>query len=245
MNCLQQVKTRISRFSTLTVISAGLALGLPGMADARDNTPDAREVLALVRNNQSAQNQDFAGRLRMSSSSAKVVVPFRLTMSGGRITYLFDHPKEAFVLRFGDSGARLEHVAGTGKTSSVPKGRYDERVRGTDITYEDLALQFLYWNNAKVVGEDTMSTRRCWVVEAVPPSRNVSQYDRVRLWVEKGGALMKAECFNGGKLAKRFEVRNVQKAPQGGGYILKSMRIQGMDEAGRDRSPTYLDVQPL
>ncbi|HWL51701.1 MAG TPA: outer membrane lipoprotein-sorting protein [Chthoniobacteraceae bacterium] len=244
MNCLPQVKTRIRRFSTLALLGVALALGLPEAVEARENAPDAREILALVRDNQSAQDRDFAGRLRTSSSSKKVVVPFRLMMKGGRITYLFDHPKEAFVLKLGDSGARLEHVAGSGRTASVPKARYDEPVRGTDITYEDLALQFLYWNNAKVVGEDTLSTRRCWVVEAVPPGRGVSQYDRVRLWVEKGGALMKAECFQGGRLARRFEVRNVQKAPEGGGYILKSMRIQRMDGEG-DRSQTYLDVQPL
>jgi hypothetical protein len=124
----------------------------------------------------------------------------------------------------------------------VSGDKLDALVRGTDITYEDLAMGFLYWNNAKVIGDENLMTRRCWVVQAVPSGRE-SQYDTVRLWIEKTGGLLRAECFIRGKLVKRFEVRSVQRAP-GGGYVLKTLTVQRMDAAGKDRYPTRLVLTP-
>jgi len=81
--------------------------------------------------------------------------------------------------------------------------------------------------------------RHCWVVQAVPSSHGESQYDMVRLWVEKSGGLLKAECYSHGKLAKSFQVRNVQHSSQGG-YVLKTLRVE---QAGKDE-PTYLELDP-
>lgn len=257
MDWLEQVKTRLTvaarkdgRFSGIGTSLGGLLAvalflapgGQPAQA-ASSKTPDASDVLRLVRANESQQSRDFTGRLRMSKPTGKLLIPFHLSMRNGTITYQFSEPSEALVLRLGEKGSRLERVTGSGRSQTIAGAKLDGLVRGSDITYEDLALKFLYWANAKVVDQDSMMTRPCWVVQAVPSGKGESQYDLVRLWVEKNGGLMKAECYIGDKLSKRFEVRGVQRASEGG-YLLKTMRIERMDEKGKALPPTYLEIRP-
>jgi len=254
MGSPEQVKTRFKtaggnshRLLRLwTSAAAGLALVLgfaPPLAMAEPQ-PSAREILRMVRASESSQDQSFSGKLSNSTSRGKVVVPLRLTMRGGTFTYQFlTPPPEALILRMGEKGSRLERATGSGRAQVVTGAKLDELVRGTDISYEDLAMKFLYWNNATVVGEQSLMTRHCWIVQALPSSREDSQYDMVRLWVEKTGGLLRAECYSGGKPVKRFDVRGVQRAP-GGGYVLKTMTIQRLDASGRDRTPTRLELNP-
>lgn len=232
MGSFPHVKSRLK----LAALGAALIAFLPLPAGAAAQ-PSASELLSLVRASESQQNRNLSGRLRTSSSRGKVVVPFNLLMRPGAITYQFANPPEQLTLSLGAKSSKLTRSGGRGGV------RLDEMVRGTDITYEDLALRFLYWDNAKVVKTDNLMTRKCWVVQAHPNNRGESQYDTVLLWIEKTGGLLRAECFANGKLRRRFEVRSVQQARDGGGgYVLKSMRIQSIDASGRDRSPTYLDI---
>jgi hypothetical protein len=197
--------------------------------------------LKLARATEAGQRHDLTGRLRLSTDEGNIIIPFRLVMNGSTITYQFSNPPEALVLHLGENGSRLERVSGSGKAQTVTGARLDAPIRGTDITYEDLALRFLYWTNATVAAnEDNLMTRRCWVVQAVPSSRGESQYDMVRLWVDKSGGLLKAECYAHGKMVKQFKVTNVQHASDGGGYILKTMRVQ---TTGKE-TPTYLEINP-
>ncbi len=239
MDWPQQVKTRLIGLLPGVVASATFALLILGSAPAfAADVPNARELLRMVRASESGQNRDLTGKLRMSTDDGNLVIPFRLLMRGGTITYQFANPPEALILHLGNNGSRLERATGSGKTQSVAGAKLDAPVRGTDITYEDLALKFIYWNNARVVKSDDLGISHCWVVEAAPSGKDDSQYDRVRLWIEKSGGLLKAECYAGGRLLKTFRVRKVQHAHEGGGYILKSLIVQ---RPGKE-SPTYLEI---
>ncbi len=239
--------------SSPLVCSLLLAFSLPtAMAQHRGGPPPAplpsgAKVLEKARlTNERQHRQQFVGQLRTSTSRQKLVVPFVLTMGGGQMVYEFTSgTPEALILHLGENGSRLERATGKGKARTISAGRMDEPVRGTDITYEDMAMRFLYWRQARVIKEDTAMTRSCWVVEAFPDRKGESQYDRVLIWVEKSGALLKVEAFSRGKRAARFEVRKVQRGAHGG-YVLKSMTISRMDPAtGRDRTPTYLELTPM
>jgi len=236
MACSTQVKTRIAAF---------LALLLPlATVFADSDTPTARELLALVRANQASQERDLSGKLRMSTSQEKIVIPFRLFLRGNTITYQFTDKPEALILHLGEKTSRLERSTGSGGTVKITGAKLDDPVRGTDISYEDLALKFLYWNNAVVEKEkQTLKMRSCWIVQAAPSSKDESQYDMVRLWIESTGGLLQAECYSGGKLIRRFSVISVQRAHGTNGYILQSMDIQRVDEKGKGRPPTHLEVK--
>src|SRR5688572_9764557 len=148
--------------------------------------PSAREILESVRLQQAQQQLDLEGQLR----EADKVFPFRLTQSGPVIRYSFSNPDEALQLRLGENDSRLEEVTKEG-VEKVTAAQFDRKVRGTSVTYEDLALKFLYWPDARVTGENSIRSRYCWKLELKAPSRQ-SQYSNVYLWVDKaGGAIMR------------------------------------------------------
>ena len=149
---------------------------------------------------------------------------------------------EALQLRLGENDSRLEEVTRSG-TERITPAKFDQKVRGTGVTYEDLALKFLYWPNAKITDEETIRTRPCWKLEILAPSRD-SQYSSVNLWVDKtGGALMRMEGYDwNGRLVKRFEVVSAQKID--GQWFLKQMRIEQLEPGTThvlDR--TYLEIK--
>jgi hypothetical protein len=200
--------------------------------------PDAREVLESVRLRQAQQEQQLEGQLREDAT----VVPFRFTQTGPIIRYSFTKPDEALQLRLGDNESRLEEVSGGGVEKITP-AQFDRKIRGTAVTYEDLALRFLYWPNAKVIGDDTIQLVDCWRLELRAPPRQ-SQYATVRLWVQKDGpAVMKVEGYDSnGKLVKRFTVVSGQKIE--GRWFLKQMRIETFDPAtAKVKTRTYLEIK--
>ena len=226
-------------FQVKTRLALAAALGWSGLASAQEQ-PSAREILASVRAAQSAQQQVIRGRLRTGGKS----IPFRLVAKEGTLRWEFTEPAQTIQLRLLEKDSRLEEITG-GATKKIAAARFDEKVRGSDISYEDLALKFLYWSNAAVEGEQTMILRKCWIIRTEPPAKSESQYSKAMLWIDKEtGALMQAEAYgHDGKIARRFKVISPQKID--GVWLLKQMRIEAMEatRTGRaDRAPTYLEV---
>ena len=204
-----------------------------------EDAPDAHAILKTVRIAQSAQNRALNGGIRKAGKN----LPFRLVCAGNTIRYEFTDPPQVVQLRLGEKDVRLEEIVG-GKAEKVAQRRFDERVRDTDISYEDLSLCFLYWPTATVQGEQTMLLQKCWIVRVEPGPRGDTQYGKVDLWIsKKTGALMQAEAFNtAGKLSRRFKVISGQ--PIGDGlWILKEMRIESFGGRSREPTPTYLDIE--
>lgn len=214
-----------------------IALIMPRLAFAQ-NLPDAQEVLANVRLRQAQQQIDLQGQLRQDAT----IVPFHLVQDGPIVRYIFTNPNETLQLKLGPNSARLEDITRSGSTK-ISGARLDDAVRGTAITYEDLALKFLYWPNARVLGTDLIRTRNCWKMQLQAPA-NDSQYGSILLWVDKdSGALMRMEAFDrAGKLAKRFEVVSAQKIE--GRWFLKQMRVETIDaQSNRVAARTYLEIK--
>ena len=219
------------------VLSVLLAVGVAA-SSAVSTPPTAKEILASVRLQQAQQQIDLQGQLRENEK----VIPFHLTQTGPVIRYTFSNPDEALQLRLGENDSRLEEVTRSGVEKVAP-AQFDHKVRGTGVSYEDLALKFLYWQNARMTGEDTIRTRNCWKLELKAPSRQ-SQYSNVFLWVDKGGgALMRMEGYDwNGQLAKRFEVVSAQKIE--GRWFLKQMRIEEIQPGtGKVQARTYLEIK--
>lgn len=200
--------------------------------------PSAREILESVRLQQAQQQIELEGQLRESGK----VIPFRLTQTGPVVRYSFSDPDEALQLRLGENDSRLEEVTREG-VEKITAAQFDRKVRGTGVTYEDLALKFLYWPDARVTGENSIRTRNCWKLELKAPSRQ-SQYSNIYLWVDKaGGALMRIDGFDWkGQLAKRFEVISAQKIEER--WFLKQMRIEEFAPGtNKVQTRTYLEIK--
>jgi hypothetical protein len=217
-----------------------LLLLLAVAAPAKE-APDAREILRGVRLAESAANRELSGRIRTGAKK----IPFKLAMRDGAIQWDFSDPSQTLVLRLGEKSSSLEEITPSGKTK-IASTRFDDPVRGSDITYEDLAMRFLHWPDARVEGEQTIMLTKCWQI-VVTPGSSPSSYSRVRVWIGKESpALLKCEAFGrDGKLARLFRVVSGQKTKDGL-WILKQMRIEtAVTRAGGDRTPTYLEIDPV
>jgi len=185
---------------------------------------------------QTSQERTLAGHLRVQSTG--VVIPFTLVLAGEMIRYEFKN--QAVILWLGENGSQLMEAA-HGDTQKITPARYDKPVEGTDITYEDLSLKFLYWPKAKIDGSETVGLENCWKLH-IEPGGQPSSYAVVLLWVAKQtGSPLQGEGYDkAGKLIKRFKVIKAQRDPQGG-WMLKQMRIETLAE-GKDTSVTYLEI---
>jgi hypothetical protein len=219
------------------VLFIAATLVLPNALEA-EPAPTAKEILASVRMQQTQQQIDLQGQLRQED----VVVPFHLIQSGPVVRYIFSNPEEVLQLQLNENDSRLDQLSGSGVQKITP-AQFDRRIRGTDVTYEDLALKFLYWPNAKIVGQENIRSRNCWKLQLRAPSRQ-SQYSNVLLWIDKAsGALMRMEGYDwNGQLAKRFEVVSAQKIDNR--WFLKQMRIEELQPGTNHvQSRTYLEIK--
>ena len=217
----------------ILAIYFGLTLSIFGQP-----APSAKDILDSVRMIETQQQIDLQGQLREND----IVVPFRLTQNGPLIRYSFTNPDEALQLRLGEKSSRLDLVTGAG-TEKFAASKLKQKIRGTGVTYEDLAFKFLYWPAARVVGEENVRTRNCWKLQLRAPSRE-SQYSNVLLWVDKAsGALMRMEGYDwNAQFAKRFEVVSAQKIDNR--WFLKQMRIEEFQSGTNHvQSRTYLEIK--
>jgi hypothetical protein len=199
---------------------------------------DANVILDEIRSAQAHISQPLSGRLRPENGDP---IPFQLQLKGTEFDYKFTNPAETIRLQLTDTGSVLTDQTSNGQ-QVLSGARLSEPVRGTDITYEDLSLRFIYWKNAKYEGEQRVRTITCSIVLVQPFLRN-SEYGSVRLWIAKDrGALIKAEGFNSqGKAVKRFEVISGQQIE--GKTIFKQIRIERLDpQNGKVISRTYLEL---
>jgi len=200
--------------------------------------PSANEILASVRMIEARQQIDLQGQLREND----LVIPFRLIQNGPLIRYSFTNPDEVLQLRLGQNSSRLDLVTDTG-TEKFAAEKLNQKIRGTSLTYEDLAFKFLYWQTARVLGEENVRTRNCWKLQLRAPSRE-SQYSNVLLWIDKtSGALMRMEGYDwNAQIVKRFEVVSAQKIDNR--WFLKQMRIEELQPGtNHAQSRTYLEIK--
>jgi hypothetical protein len=218
---------------TLTVLLVGATF-----VQAQSPAPSAKDILDSVRMLETQQQLDLDGQLRQEQTA----IPFHLKQTGPLIRYSFSNPDEVLQLRLGENSSRLDLVSPSGSEKISP-AKLTERIRGTAVTYEDLALKFLYWPDGSVVGEENVRTRRCWKLHLRPPSRD-SQYSNVFIWVDQAnGALMRMEGYDWtGRLAKRFEVVSAQKIDNR--WFLKQMRIEQLQPGTtKVQARTYLEIK--
>ncbi|GAB4170717.1 MAG: hypothetical protein Fur0032_09680 [Terrimicrobiaceae bacterium] len=211
-------------------------LGLATQTFLLAGEPDASTILEAARLNPMGRPVALDARLRVGRETT----PFRIVVDGS-VRYEFDNPSHVLELALAKEGSNLTEQKG-GKTSPVRPARFDERVRNSDISYEDLSLAFLYWPHPKIIGEEIVNTRRCWKIEMQAP-RKESQYGVARVWIDQsGGALLRMEGFDkSGRLVRRFSVTSAQQID--GQWMLRQMRIESINpETRKTLSRSYLEV---
>jgi hypothetical protein len=112
----------------------------------------------------------------------------------------------------------------------------------SDISYEDIGVDFLRWENIKPIGLDSIMTLKAWAYESKPSE--LSRYAKARFWISADYlAVLRVDAYNTeNQIIKRVEVNGVQKV--GKCYVIKEMMVSTMIP-GRDisKSRTYLEIR--
>lgn len=196
---------------------------------AQAQNPKADDVLRTARYVATLQNQNLTGSLRKGNKK----IPVGLFLMSGKIQFTFLSSKtgeyEPFEMRLKEDHYDLLEKKG-GKTVEFPQSKLGQAIEGTDVSYEDLAMHFLYWPNGQVVGSEKVKGQDCWKVRLQNPGQG-GRYRLVYVWVhKKAGALMQVVGYNGenpAKALKRFLVNEIMKV--GDAYTLREMRVSSFD----------------
>lgn len=238
----------LSRYSSLSAFFAGAAAVVLSVAPAfsQEAAPDAGQLLKRVRQAATLQeNKDVGGQIRRRS----VKVPFTMNLRGNLIAfqYQLNGAWNRFDLKFRDRGQEILSWK-DGKAGVLPVAQYSVPIAGTDVTYEDLSMRYLYWPKPKVVKDDAASTvkgRDCWIVQIPNPNPKVGQYAWVRVWIDKeNGAMWQMDGIDGrGELAKRFMIDSLMKLKDGS-WFFKRMKVEVRDPSNPRRtvSVSYIDM---
>ena len=226
------------------VLLAGTSLAGAVLRAADDPKLTATDILRAVREAQGSRHESLNGKLRNDETGD--AFPFKLAADGTTVRYEFAGKTPTVVqVTYDQDGSQLQESSG-GSTEKLSPGNFDKTILGTDMTYEDLALRFVYWPKATLLGSDSVRTRSAWRVRVDSPTRR-TEYSSVNLLVDKeSGTLLAADAFDwNGKLIKQFEVISGQKLGDGKWY-LKQMRIESLDPAtGKTKARSYLDITGL
>jgi len=197
--------------------------------------PDPQELLKVARMASTQQEAFLRGRLRSGPQSA----PFTLQVDFGKLRFAFENPERVYEVRLAEDSSAVYDARGR----SLRRGMQEPVADGAPVTVEDLSLGFLYWPDARLLGEENVRGRGAWKIE-LRPGRRGSEFAVVRVWLDRAsGALLRIEGFDWeGKLLRRFEVVSGQRID--GRWMLKQMRIEKFapDNATRPVDRSYLEI---
>jgi outer membrane lipoprotein-sorting protein len=234
----------------LALCAALTVLSLPVLADTLPNPDTIKDVppIAFVqaRIYQRLDLADFTLTGTIRSDKTKTSYPIKLLTKGHEMIYEFqDQPLQIKSQMDPGNFVLQRRASPTGSWSSIPSSEMPSAILGTDITYGDLALDFVNWDDIVPLGTDTIKTLDAYVFEAKPGPTDHSAFASVRFWVSKKyWAFLRVDGLNAkGQTVKRVEVQNVMTIADKFS-VFKEMKVANMQPDKDDiaASTTYIDI---
>jgi hypothetical protein len=225
-------------FLTLGLFLSGLVV-----APAQQGVlPAADDILRTARYVATLNSTSLKGTLRKNQTEVPIAL-FLIENQGIEFQVLEGQTWKKFQLKLADEEYDLFEGVGS-KIKRFDKKKVAQPVMNTDLTYEDLAMSFLYWPGGTTLGEESLGIGRdAWKVRLVNP-RAAGRYKTVDVWVhKKSGALMQIYGYRAdGKCIKVFKVTEIMRIG-GGEYSLKTMKVQTYGADGRTTGITSLEFE--
>lgn len=162
----------------------------------------------VKRNRRGTVQDEYRYTLEMRRNERPAKLSVVLTSKDGKTDL-----QRATILRDGSSAPKLEleDLSTGGKSSPA----LDDAVLGTDVTWLDLTLDFLWWTDASFEAEregETVHGQKCLVIVA-KPGAPMGRVEGVRLWADRRtGCMMQAEQLGeGGKAIHRLWGTRIKK----------------------------------
>jgi hypothetical protein len=235
---------KITSLSVAALLLAPLAsrADLPDPATKYQCPPPAY-VQGMIWKRLDLTNFTLNGSVR--SDKTKKKYPIILKTAGHTQEYDFqDQPLQIRVtLDPGTSTVERRTSAGGAWTPVTGAARL-QPIFGSDLTYEDLAVDFVNWDDTQPLGLDAIKTLKAYVYEATPGPKDHSQYAKVRYWVSSlYWAFLRIDGINAaGQTVKRVEVQDVMQI--GKFTVFKEMKVSTEDPTRNDipLSTTFIDI---
>ena len=232
--------------ATLVCLTAS-AVGdtLPNPA-TKDNVPPVTFMQARIYSQ--LKLADFVLTGVVKSDKNKKVYPLKLRTKGHEMVYEFqDQPLQIRIELVAGAFTLEKRASSTDKWVAVPASDMGKAILDTDITYGDLNLDFINWDDIQPLGTDTIKTLDAYVYEAKPGPGDYSPCPSVRFWVSKQyWAFLRIDGLNAkGQTVKRVEVQNVMEVGDTHKYtVFKEMKVANMEPDKDDiaKSTTYIDI---
>lgn len=201
--------------------------------------PPVDYVLARLWRNLQLQDFKLEGFVR----TEKKKYPIVLRTKGREMIYEFQEPSlQVRVVLNPDRSIIEQRTTAKASWKEVSGKARLKNILDTDITFEDLGMEFLRWDQVKMLGTDSIKTLPTWVFEAIP--NQISAYSKAKYWVStQYFAFMQVDAFNSkNQVIKRVEVNGIQKIGQA--YVIQEMQVSTMIP-GRDLSSsrTWIDIR--
>jgi hypothetical protein len=172
--------------------------------------------------------------------------PIKLLTKGHEMVYQFQDQPLQIKVQLDPGAFTLERkTSASGSWGPVPASDMSKAIFDTDITYGDIALDFINWDDIEPLGTDSIKTLDAYVFQAKPGPSDHSPFASIRFWVSKMyWAFLRIDGINAkGQTVKRVEVQDVMQI---GKYtVFKEMKVATMAPDKNDIaiSTTYIDIK--
>jgi outer membrane lipoprotein-sorting protein len=225
------------------LVAPAVADTLPDPATKKDVPPIA---FVQARIYQRLDLADFTLTGSIHSDKTKKTYPIKLLTKGHEMVYQFlDQPLQIRANLDPGAFTLQKRSSDSGSWATVSNAEMAKPILDTDITYGDLALDFINWDDVEPLGTDNIKTLDAYVFEAKPGPNDRSPFASVRFWVSKQyWAFLRIDGLNAkGQTVKRVEVQDVMTV--GGKYtVFKQMKVAYMAPDKNDiaTSTTFIDI---
>ena len=156
-------------------------------------------------------------------AASPVVMDFRLSKDDGTPV------EEIRAVRDASGALALSRISGTG-----PAPQPSDPIAGTDVSWFDACMDFLWWRNPRFAGVDRVKGRDCVLLDVDAPSPTAA-CARARLWIdpEQLVALQATQYDAAGREMRRVWVRAVQRRK--GRWVFKDLEVESRGGAHRTR----------
>lgn len=209
--------------SALLWASGSGALGEPSEPAPAPAPLTADGVLDETVRRLPAERLQISGELRADPRDGKpgrrcqvqLVLEYGATPPQARYTIMdaFGEDLEQLTILRPENGAVSWHYARGYPLAGAPLPDPRAAIQGTDLTWSDLSLAFLWWRGGRITGLEKVLDRECLVIETPAPAGEPTPYASARLWVDRQyRMLLRAEgCDAAGKPVRRIAVKSIKK----------------------------------
>ena len=219
----------------LKLLTTVVLLLCPALADAIS----ADQIMANARYASTLNDIEFKGQLKHGRDRTDVTL--KMLRNDIQLYYEKNNATHGMRLVLQQDSCSLFAISPTGQLTQFPESQVGASIEGTDFTYEDLSLRFLYWDQAHLLREESVKTQKCYVLRAENPGKS-GNYKYVDLWIHKDAfALMKMQAYDAqGNHIKTMEASDLMNVNDK--IMMKKMKVMTI-AGGKTSSYSYLILQ--